>query len=82
MALQPTFIRCLLEALRTLLCENVEVATPVDLCSVKTRVHLRRLLQPILPKVVVVSPHKIPRSRRCAPLEFSTPDRDHLRGLL
>jgi len=60
MALQPTFIRRLLEALRKLVGENVEVATPVILCSVNTRFHLRRLLEPIFPKVVVISHSEIP----------------------
>jgi flagellar biosynthesis protein FlhA len=60
MALQPTFIRRLLEALRKLVGENVDVATPVILCSVNTRFHLRRLLEPFLPKIVVISHGEIP----------------------
>jgi flagellar biosynthesis protein FlhA len=59
-ALQPTFIRRLLEALRKLVGENVEVATPVILCSANTRFHLRRLLEPFLPKIVVISHGEIP----------------------
>jgi flagellar biosynthesis protein FlhA len=60
LALQPTFIRRLLEALRKLVGENVEVVTPVILCSVNTRFHLRRLLEPFLPKIVVISHGEIP----------------------
>ena len=60
MALQPTFLRRLLEALRKLVGENVEVATPIILCSVNSRFHLRRLLEPLLPKVVVISHGEIP----------------------
>ena len=60
LALQPTFIRRLLEALRKLVGENVDVATPVILCSANTRFHLRRLLEPFLPKIVVISHGEIP----------------------
>jgi flagellar biosynthesis protein FlhA len=60
LALQPTFIRRLLESLRKLVGENVDVATPVILCSVNTRFHLRRLLEPFLPKIVVISHGEIP----------------------
>ncbi len=60
LALQPNFIRRLLEALRKLVGENVDVATPVILCSVNTRFHLRRLLEPFLPKIVVISHGEIP----------------------
>jgi flagellar biosynthesis protein FlhA len=60
MALQPTFIRRLLEALRKIVGENVDVATPVILCSANTRFHLRRLLEPFLPKIVVISHGEIP----------------------
>ena len=60
MALQPNFIRRLLEALRKLVGENLDVATPVILCSVNTRFQLRRLLEPFLPKIVVISHGEIP----------------------
>lgn len=59
-ALQPTFVRRLLEGLRKIVGENVDVATPVILCSVNTRFHLRRLLEPFLPKIVVISHGEIP----------------------
>ncbi len=60
LALQPTFVRRLLEALRKLVGDNVDVATPVILCSVNTRFHLRRLLEPFLPKIIVISHGEIP----------------------
>jgi flagellar biosynthesis protein FlhA len=60
LALQPTFIRRLLEGIRKLVGENADVATPVILCSVNTRFHLRRLLEPFLPKIVVISHGEIP----------------------
>jgi flagellar biosynthesis protein FlhA len=60
LALQPTFVRRLLEALRKLVGENLDVATPVILCSINTRFHLRRLLEPFLPKIVVISHAEIP----------------------
>jgi flagellar biosynthesis protein FlhA len=59
-ALQPNFIRRLLEALRKLVGESAEVAPPVILCSTHTRFHLRRLLEPFLPKIVVISHGEIP----------------------
>jgi flagellar biosynthesis protein FlhA len=60
LALQPTFVRRLLEGLRKLVGENADVATPVILCSVNTRFHLRRLLEPFLPKIIVISHGEIP----------------------
>jgi flagellar biosynthesis protein FlhA len=38
----------------------VSIATPVLLCSTPARFHLRRLLEPFLPKLVVLSPSEIP----------------------
>jgi len=59
-ALQPNFIRRLLDSLRRLVGENAELGTPVILCSAGTRFHLRRLLEPFLPKIVVLSHGEIP----------------------
>ncbi len=59
-ALQPSFIRRVLEGLRRLIGEQVPLATPVLLCNTPARFHLRRLLEPFLPKVVVLSPGEIP----------------------
>lgn len=59
-ALQPAFVRRVLDGLRKLVGEQVSLATPVLLCSTPARFHLRRLLEPFLPKVVVLSPLEIP----------------------
>ena len=59
-ALQPSFVRRVLEGLRRLIGEQVPLATPVLLCNTPARFHLRRLLEPFLPKVVVLSPGEIP----------------------
>jgi flagellar biosynthesis protein FlhA len=58
--LQPPFARRVLDGLRRLAGEQVAVATPVLLCSTPARFHLKRLLEPFLPKVVVLSPLEIP----------------------
>lgn len=58
--LQPAFVRRVLDVLRRLVGEQVNIAAPVLLCGTPTRFHLRRLLEPFLPKVVVLSPLEIP----------------------
>ena len=58
--LQPPFARRVLEGLRRLAGEQVAVASPVLLCSTPARYHLKRLLEPFLPKVVVLSPLEVP----------------------
>ena len=59
-ALQPSFVRRLLEGLKRLAGEQVDVASPVLLCSTPARFHLKRLLEPFVPKLVVLSPGEIP----------------------
>jgi flagellar biosynthesis protein FlhA len=59
-AVQPGFVRRLLEGLRRLAGEQVDVASPVLLCATPARYHLKRLLEPFIPKLVVVSPGEIP----------------------
>lgn len=59
-ALQPSFVRKLLDGLKQLVGEQVAVTTPVILCNSPARFHLRRLLEPFLPKVVVLSPGEVP----------------------
>lgn len=59
-ALQPSLIRRVLDGLRTLLGEPLTVPSPIVLCSSPTRFHLRRLLEPFLPRLVVLSPAEIP----------------------
>jgi len=58
--LEPSFVRRLLEGLKKLAGEQVRMATPVVFCSTPARFHLRRLLEPFLPKLVVLSPGEIP----------------------
>jgi flagellar biosynthesis protein FlhA len=59
--LQPPFARRVLEGLRRLAGEQVAVASPVLLCATPARYHLKRLLEPFLPKIVVLSPPEVPR---------------------
>jgi len=58
--LQPSFVRRVLESLRQLAGEQVAQTAPILLCPTPARFHLRRLLEPFLPKVVVLSPLEIP----------------------
>ena len=58
--LQPSFLRRILEGLRRLAGEQVALVSPVLLCSTPARFHLKRLLEPFLPKAVVLSPGEIP----------------------
>ena len=46
--------------LRAMLGEQVTMAPPVLLCSSPGRFYLKRLLEPLIPKIVVVSPSEIP----------------------
>jgi flagellar biosynthesis protein FlhA len=59
-ALQPPFARRILDGLKRLAGEQVAVASPVVLCSTPARYHLKRLLEPFLPKLVVLSPLEVP----------------------
>jgi flagellar biosynthesis protein FlhA len=59
-ALQPSLIRRVLEGMKKLLGEPLAVPSPIVLCSSPTRFHLRRLLEPFLPRLVVLSPAEIP----------------------
>jgi flagellar biosynthesis protein FlhA len=58
--LQPSFVRRILDSLRALAGDQVAQTAPILLCSTPARFHLRRLLEPFLPKVVVLSPLEIP----------------------
>jgi len=59
-SLEPSFVRRILEGLKQLAGEQVRLATPVLLCNTPARFHLRRLLEPFLPKLVVLSPAEVP----------------------
>ena len=61
-SLQPSFLRRVLEGLQQLVGDHVALTTPVLLCNTPARFHLRRLLEPLLPRVVVLSPGEIPPS--------------------
>ncbi|HEV3119269.1 MAG TPA: FHIPEP family type III secretion protein, partial [Gemmataceae bacterium] len=58
--LSPPFARRILDGLRRLAGEQLAVASPVLLCATPARYHLKRLLEPFLPKVVVLSPLEVP----------------------
>ncbi len=58
--LQLPFARRIVEGLRRLAGEQLPVASPVLLCSTPARYHLKRLLEPFVPKIVVLSPLEIP----------------------
>jgi len=59
-ALQPNFLQRVLQGLKSMLGEQVTTTSPVLLCATPARFHLRRLLEPFLPRVVVISPGEIP----------------------
>lgn len=59
-ALQTGFLRRVLDGLRRVAGEQIAVASPVVLCSSPARFHLRRLLEPFVPRIVVLSPAEIP----------------------
>jgi hypothetical protein len=59
-SLQPPFARRILDALRRLAGDRAAVASPVLLFSTPARYHLKRLLEPFLPRVVVLSPLEVP----------------------
>ncbi len=58
--LQPPFARRITDGLRRLAGDQVAMVAPVLLCSTPARYHLKRLLEPFLPKVVVLSPLEVP----------------------
>ena len=59
-ALQPPLARRILDGLRRLLGEQANMMNPVLLCPTPARFHLKRLLEPFFPKMVVLSPGEIP----------------------
>jgi flagellar biosynthesis protein FlhA len=59
-SLQISVARRVLDSLRSNFGPEIGDAPPVLLCSSPGRFYLRRLLEPFLPKVVVVSPAEIP----------------------
>jgi len=59
-ALQLNTARRLCDGLRALFGEQVVTAPPILLCQSPARFQLRRLLEPFLPKIVVLAPTEIP----------------------
>jgi flagellar biosynthesis protein FlhA len=59
-AMQISVARRVLDGLRAMLGDQVTMAPPVLLCSSPGRFYLRRLLEPFIPKIVVISPSEIP----------------------
>jgi flagellar biosynthesis protein FlhA len=59
-ALQISVASRVLAGLRTMLGDQVASAPPVLLCSSPGRFYLKRLLEPYIPKIVVISPSEIP----------------------
>ena len=57
---QRPLARRIVEGLRQLAGEQLAVASPVLLCSTPARYHVKRLLEPFLPKIVVLSPLEVP----------------------
>jgi flagellar biosynthesis protein FlhA len=58
--LEPSYLRRILEGLRNLLGDHLAMLAPILLCNSPARFHLRRLLEPFIPKLVVLSPTEIP----------------------
>ena len=59
-ALGNNFLRPLLDSVKRLTGEGAPTALPVLLCPSPARYHLRRWLEPFLPKVTVLAPAEIP----------------------
>src|SRR5580693_5938075 len=59
-AIQVSVAHRVLNGLRAMLGDQVTMAPPVLLCSSPGRFYLRRLLEPFIPKIVVISPSEIP----------------------
>jgi flagellar biosynthesis protein FlhA len=55
-----SFLRPLLESVKRLTGDGTTMALPVLLCPSPARYHLRRWLEPFLPKITVLSPGEIP----------------------
>lgn len=59
-ALQPPLARRILDGLRKIVGEQADLVNAVILCPTPARFHLKRLLEPFLPKMTVLSPNEIP----------------------
>ncbi len=61
-ARQPAFLRKLLDNLKRIVGDKTAMDSTVLLCASPARFHLRRLLEPFLPRVIVLSPGEIPNT--------------------
>ncbi|MGA9798818.1 MAG: flagellar biosynthesis protein FlhA [Terriglobales bacterium] len=59
-ALQPNTARRVLDGLKKLFGDQIVNSPPIVLCQSPGRFHLRRLLEPFIPKIVVLAPTEIP----------------------
>ena len=59
-AMQISVAHRVLDGLRAMLGDQVTAAPPVLLCSSPGRFYLKRLLEPFIPKIVVIAPSEIP----------------------
>ena len=55
-------LRQILDGLQKLVGDKVALSSSILLCNSPSRYHLRRLLEPFLPRIVVLSPAEIPAS--------------------
>jgi flagellar biosynthesis protein FlhA len=60
--LQVSVARKVLDGLRAMIGDQVTFTPPVLLCSSPGRFYLRRIMEPFIPKIVVISPSEIPAS--------------------
>jgi flagellar biosynthesis protein FlhA len=58
--LQISVARRVLDGLRAMIGDQVTLTPPVLLCSSPGRFYLRRILEPFIPRIVVISPSEIP----------------------
>jgi flagellar biosynthesis protein FlhA len=58
--LEPALLGRVVDSLRSFVGEQISASSPVLLCNSPARFHLRRLLEPFLPRLVVLSPAEIP----------------------
>jgi flagellar biosynthesis protein FlhA len=59
-SMQPSYLKRVVDGIRSFMGEHLAIACPTLLCSSPARFHLRRMLEPFLPKLVVLSPNEIP----------------------
>ena len=60
--LEPALLRRVVDSLRSFVGDQISATSPILLCNSPARFHLRRLLEPFLPRLVVLSPAEIPAS--------------------